>query len=253
MPEKSVHLEVDGLTIDGRLYLPGSGAAYPAICVCHGIPSGMPDANDGGYPLLAENLSKHGFAVFIFNFRGCGESGGNLDIPGWTRDLGAAIDYLVGSPEVDSNRLALLGFSAGAAVSVYVAARDKRIAAVATCACPAEFSLFTEIADPQQLVDHFRNIGAIRDQDFPDSNAAWLNGFRLINPIESVDKIAPRPLLLVQGNDDEVVNVAEAHRLYQKAGEPRQVVIIEGAGHRLRQDENAMAAVTGWLKTHLLP
>jgi dipeptidyl aminopeptidase/acylaminoacyl peptidase len=252
MPEKSVRLEVDGLTIDGRIYLSGSSSVYPAICVCHGIPSGMPDSDDGGYPLLATNLSAHGFAVFIFNFRGCGDSSGNLDMPGWTRDLGAAIDYLVGLPEIDHTRLGLLGFSAGAAVSVYIAANDKRISYVAACACPAEFSLFTNSANPQEIVNHFRSIGAIRDKDFPRSSQEWLHGFRLINPIDFVDKISPRPLLLVHGSADDVVNIDEAHRLYRKAREPRQIVIIEGAGHRLRQEEGAMTAVTAWFETQLL-
>lgn len=252
MPERNIRLEIDGLTIAGQLFLPGNGSKYATICVCHGIPSGIPDTNDGGYPLLAANLSQHGFAVFIFNFRGTGNSGGNFDISGWTRDLSAAVDYLLDLPEVDRARLTLLGFSGGAAVAIYTTARDQRIASVAACACPAEFSLFTEVADPQNLLDHFRNIGAIRERDFPPSQEEWLNGFRLIKPIEYVAQISPRPLLLVHGNRDEVVSVNEAQRLYHEAGEPKQLVIIDGAGHRLRRDESAMAAVTAWFEAQLL-
>ena len=161
-----VVLEVDAIAIVGQLYLPENRTRYPAACVCHGFPSGNPpDPNDGGYPELAERIYNEGFAVFIFNFRGTGNSGGNLDMLGWTEDLKAAIDYLHALPEIDVSRLSLLGFSGGAAVSVYVASQDKRISAVIACACPAEFNF----SEPLPLIERFRSIGAIRDSDFPIS------------------------------------------------------------------------------------
>jgi fermentation-respiration switch protein FrsA (DUF1100 family) len=180
----------------------------------------------------------------IFNFRGTGASGGNLDILGWTRDLGAVIDYLWVLPEVGRSRLCLLGFSGGAAISIYVASSDNRVSAVAAGACPAEF---TSLDEPQSLIDHYRSIGAIRDKDFPHSTEEWLNGFKLAKPINYVAAISPRPLLLVHGSKDEVVDVGQARRLYARAGEPKKLVIIDGAGHRLRQNTEAIAVVLEWL------
>lgn len=248
MDTRTVILQVDGLKIDSRLYLPGSGggAPYPAVCICHGIPSGRPPApGDGGYPLLAERICREGFAVFIFNFRGTGASGGNLDMLGWARDLKAAMDYLYALPEVDRSHLSLLGFSGGAAVSVFVASQDSRVSSVITCSCPAEF----RFGAPSPLIDRFRSIGVIRDKDFPDSLEEWINGFSLVSPIMHVAGIAPRPLLLVHGNRDELVDVSQAYRLYDRAGEPKQIIIVDGAGHRLRQDDRAMAIVIDWLKS----
>jgi len=250
MPTRDFTLEVDGLDIVGRLYLPAGKMPYPTVCVCHGIPSGIPDPGDGGYALLAEQICRHGFAVLIFNFRGTGASGGNLDMPGWSRDLKAVIDYLVALTEVDKSRLSLLGFSGGAAVSVYVAASDKRVSSVAACACPAEF---TKLDEAQSLIDYYRSIGAIRDNDFPPSAEEWLNGFKAVKPIDYVAGISPRPLLLVHGNKDEMVPLADAHRLYDEAGEPKQLAIIDGAGHRLRQNDKAMAVVLDWLKSRTPP
>ncbi len=250
MSPKAVALKVDGVDILGQLYLPGDKSQYPTVCVCHGIPSGSPrDPNDRGYPELAERICHEGFAVLIFNFRGTGVSGGNFDILGWTRDLKAIIDYLWTLPEVDRSHLALLGFSGGAAVSVYVASQDDRVSSVVVCACPAEFSFFTKADEPQSIAEHFRSIGAIRDKDFPHSIQDWLNDFRLVNPIKYVAGIAPRPLLLVHGSQDEVVEVSETYRLYAQTGEPKQIIIVDGAGHRLRQNDKAMAAVVSWLKS----
>jgi dipeptidyl aminopeptidase/acylaminoacyl peptidase len=248
MHSELVILEVDDLIIVGQLYLPPGDMPYPTVCVCHGIPAGIPDPSDRGYPLLAEQICRQGFAVLIFNFRGTGDSGGNLDMLGWTRDLKAALDYLCALPEVDRSRLYLLGFSGGAAVSVCVAAQDTRVSSVVACACPAEFTFFTQSDEPQSLIDHFHSIGAIRDDDFPSSVQEWLNGFKLVKPIDCVARISPRPLLLVHGSKDETVDISHAHRLYARAGEPKQLAIVEGAGHRLRHSEEAMAVVIDWLK-----
>jgi fermentation-respiration switch protein FrsA (DUF1100 family) len=252
MVSKDIALQVEGIKLAGQLYLPGEGGQtpYPTVCVCHGIPAGVPAPSDRGYPLLAETICREGFAALIFNFRGCGVSGGNLDLLGWTRDLKAVIDYLWALPGVDRSHLSLFGFSGGAAVSIYVASQDKRVSSIVTCACPAEFAFFTEVDDPQSVIKHFRSIGTIRDKDFPHSTEEWLSGFRLISPIKYVAEIAPRPLLLVHGSEDEVVDVSHAHKLYDKAGETKQIIIIDGAGHRLRQDERAMAIVIDWLKSH---
>ena len=254
MLHRMVTLEVDSLKISGRLYLPGEGdrTPYPAVGVCHGIPAKKPDPDDRGYPQLAERICREGLAVLIFNFRGTGASDGNLDIWGWTRDLKAVIDYLSALPEVDGSHLSLLGFSGGAAVSVYVAAQDKRVSFIVTCACPAEFTFLTEVDEPQSVIDHFREIGAIRDKDFPYSVADWVSGFRMISPVEHVAGIAPRPLLLVHGGKDELVDVSHARKLYARAGEPKQIIIIDGAGHRLRQNDRAVAIVINWLKSQLL-
>lgn len=250
MLRKTVVLEVDGIKISGQLYLPQDDhAPYSAVCICHGIPARKPVPDDKGYPALAEKICRQGLAVLIFNFRGTGASGGNLDIMGWTRDLKAGIDYLFGLPEVDRSHLSVLGFSGGAAVSIYVASADSRVSCVVACACPAEFTSITEVDNPQSIVDHFRSIGAIRDRNFPHSVEDWLNGFRLVSPLRHIAGIAPRPLLLVHGNRDETVEVSHAYELYDRAGEPKHIIIVDGAGHRLRQDNRAMAIVADWLKS----
>lgn len=254
MKEELLTLEIDGIPLVGMLYLPDGATPYPAVCLCHGIPSGQPpEPGDGGYPALAERICREGFAVLFFNFRGSGESGGNLDLPGWGRDLGMAIDYLQGRPEVDRSRMFLIGFSGGAAVAACVAAQDNRVSGAALCACPADFIRLTEGTDPAVMVARFRESGTIRDADYPLSLADWWRGFRSIRPAECIARIAPRPVLLVHGRRDETVPVSHAERLYEKAGEPRQLVILEGAGHRLRRDEGAVEALLDWLKEHSQP
>lgn len=246
---RDANLRVDGLKIVGQLYLPEDREPpHPAVILCHGIPSGTVDPTDGGYPLLAETISGAGLAVYTFRFRGSGESEGNFDIVGWDRDLKAAIDYLWDLPEIDNSRIALVGFSAGAALSIYRAAKDKRVAAIVACASPADFSSISDGGKPIEAINYFRRVGIIRDDSFPQSVEEWLDNFREVNPLKVASEISPRPLLLIHATGDSVVNAENTEKLYARAGEPREKIILDGGEHRLRKDERAVEAIIKWLK-----
>jgi len=245
-------LTVDKLRLPGEVYLPEiTKRPCPALCLCHGIPSGQSSSSDDrGYPGLAERFCAAGFITMIFNFRGAGEAEGNLDMLGWTRDLKAAIDYLASLDEVDSSRLHLLGSSGGAAVSAYVTANDLRVSSLITFACPADFGFLADKQRVKGTIDHFRSIGIIRDVDFPPSVDKWLNSFSTVSPLRWIDRISPRPLLLIHGDKDDLVPVEHAHKLYEKAGKPKELVVLPGAGHRLRLEEKAVTAALNWLKAN---
>jgi dipeptidyl aminopeptidase/acylaminoacyl peptidase len=248
--KRNFTLTVDNLRLPGEVYSPETtGQPRPALCLCHGIPSGQPGSSDDtGYPGLAERFCAAGFVTLIFSFRGAGEAQGNLDMLGWTRDLKAAIYYLASLEEVDKSRLCLLGSSAGAAVSVYIAANDPRVSSLVTLACPAEFGFLTDKQQAKATINHFRSIGVIRDAGFPPSVDEWLAGFSAVSPLRWIDKISPCPLLLIHGEKDDLVHVEQAYNLYAKAGEPKKLVIIPGAGHRLRLESKAVNTALDWLK-----
>ncbi|MFH2012151.1 MAG: alpha/beta fold hydrolase [Pseudomonadota bacterium] len=250
MIKKKAYQRVNGLSIVGETYLPKANqeARYPAICMCHGIPGRIKDPTDRGYKLLAERFCMEGFAVLIFNFRGTGESDGNFDILGWTHDLTAMIDFFFDYPGVDKKRFSLLGFSGGAAVSVYVTANDPRISSLVTCACPSELRDISKTEDIILFLNQSREIGIIRDKNYPPSIEEWIAGFNEINPIKWVKRISPRPMLIIHGADDELVNVSHAKRLYEKAKAPKDISIIERGIHRIRTDERAINIALEWLK-----
>jgi dipeptidyl aminopeptidase/acylaminoacyl peptidase len=248
MDVKEVRLKADGLELAGELHIPSGRKVHPALCICHGIPAAPHDHSDKGYTLLAQQFCDAGFTTLIFNFRGTGKSQGNLDILGWTRDLQVALDFLYDLKEVDKNHFCLLGFSGGAAVSIYAAGHDPRVSLVVTCACPADFGSLRQRETPVETIQRFREIGAIRDRDFPASIEEWQRGFETVSPINWVDKIPPRPLLLIHGDADELIPLQHAHRLYRKAKEPKELKIIAGAKHKMRLEKAAMDFVLDWLK-----
>ena len=248
MEIREIRLKADGLELVGELDIPSGNKVRPALCICHGIPATPPDPGDRGYALLAQRFCQAGFITLVFNFRGTGRSEGNLDILGWSRDLHAALDFLYDLGEVDKSCLCLLGFSGGAAVAIYAAAHDPRVSLVATCACPGDFRSLAQRETPSETIQRFRQIAAIRDEDFPPSTEEWQRGFETVTPIKWIDKISPRPLLLVHGDADELIPLEHASRLYRKAEEPKELKIIPGAGHRMRLEEAAMTSVQDWLK-----
>jgi len=240
---------VDGLNITGEIYYPeASQKLHPALCICHGIPAAVPTPGDMGYPLLAEWFAKEGFTTCIFNFRGCGESEGNLDLLHWTRDLDSVITYLSWLEGVDESRISLMGFSGGAAASAYAAARDERISALILCACPAKFSISALGRSPEEFLDQCRRVGTIRDSDFPPSIDKWADHFQQVSPLDCIKKISPRPLLIIHGDKDETIPPNHASRLYGMAKDPRKLIMVPGGEHRLRTNEMAMVSALAWLK-----
>ena len=149
-----------------------------------------------------------------------GDSGGNLDMPGWARDVGAAVDYLDSLDDIDKSRISVMGFSGGAAASACHAASDRRISSLVLCACPARFFDNSDIDRYRGLLEQCREVGTIRDKDFPASLEEWVKGFQEVNPIRWIHDIAPRPVFIIHGDNDETVEPGQACELYDKAGEP---------------------------------
>lgn len=287
---KDLTIEVDGIPLKGRAYLPAlesEGEDWkkePLLILCHGIPRGEPDRGrgqgsvqkvgqkreqeqepeeDGGYPALAERCFAEGFPCFHFNFRGTGESGGNFDLKGWTRDLRGVLDCWE-QKELHQGGFYLWGFSAGAAVSCCVAAVDFRVKGVVLAASPAEFKSLFPRKNLPAILERFRETGLFRDSSFPADPESWLEDIYSVNPLNEIHKIEPRPLLLVHGTGDDVVPYEHARKLNEaveakrkakgtgalqaSAGEPEPLLTLPGAGHQLRKDPQAVAKCINWLK-----
>ncbi|MBI4595786.1 MAG: alpha/beta hydrolase [Candidatus Tectomicrobia bacterium] len=257
MVKKEIDIIVGGIKLKGHLMVPNTPTPpsvtkkFPVLILCHGIPrdqASQTETSEMTYPELAEQFCHQGFLTFFFNFRGAGPSEGNFHIKGWIEDLHFVIEYIVKVPEADESRIFLCGSSAGAAVSVVVAAGKTQIKGVICLACPARFDRLTEEEGARSFILEAKRFGLIKNADFPPSLDEWREEFRASQPIDFVADISPRPLLLVHGSADDVVPLDHAHELYARAGKPKDLKIFAGRGHRLRMDPEVISFVFNWLQ-----
>jgi uncharacterized protein len=246
---ESFSLVVDGITIRGRVFFPSAHPArqYPTLIICHGIPgSGAPrPQDDPGYEGLAQTFTSLGIASVIFNFRGCGESGGNFDMMGWTRDLAAVLDRVLNTPYIDPTRVMLLGFSGGGAAAIYVAADNPGVYSMAVVGTPAHFRIFE--TEPTEVVQDFRKRGLLRDPNFPPNLEQWIDNFDKIEPSKWIAYFKGKHLLIVHGDADELIPVEHAQELFEHAPKGiAELSIIAGGAHRLRLDPRCVEILKNW-------
>lgn len=116
------------ITLAGTLTLPNTGRRFPAVVMLVG--SGSLDRDENifghkGHLLLADALTRNGFAVLRYDKRGVGASvGGNCTDPieQLADDAMAAVRFLSARPEVDASRVGILGHSEGGIIAIMNAA-----------------------------------------------------------------------------------------------------------------------------------
>jgi len=233
-----------GTQLDGHLAEPVNGTDAPGLVLCHGFPSGTLGALGTGssFPTLADRIAREGWVVLTFRFRGCGDSLGNFSLGGWLADVYAAIEHLesIASPR----GIWLAGFGTGGALCATAGAERATVRGVATLGAPADFDDWAN--HPRRLLQHARQIGVIRDSRFPMNQEAWTRELREIRPVGQVAQLAPRPLIVIHGSDDESVPHFDA-RVLSDAHGSAELRIIGGAAHDLRHDPRAVAVLLGWL------
>ena len=236
----------DGLALEGEAVVPDDPPLLAVLC--HGIPGSAPRPHDDeGYAGFARELASRGFGAFWFNFRGVRGSPGEFSIGGWTRDLEAALDAIDADAEIGGIPRVVVGSSAGGAIAIAASARREDVSAVATIGTYASFTFGGLMTDPRRLLQTMRNTGIVHDPAFPPDLDAWWAEFTEYAPEEVVGKIAPRPVLIMHGDSDDVVSYPHAERLFVAAGEPKELIRIPHGGHQLRRDPRALDALADWL------
>ena len=197
----------------------------PWILLCHGVGSNRADLLE-----TAAALHQAGFNLFLFDFRGHGGSSGRVISFGWQeqRDLEGALAFLGHQPDVPAKPYGLYGISMGGSVGVMVAARDERIGAVAA---DSPYTTLEETLGRHLTLMH--PLPKLPFLWFIDATyrlrfGAWP---RRVSPLDSAVRLSPRPFLLIQGGQDPRMPVEGARRIFERAGQPKELWVIEGASH----------------------
>ncbi len=128
--------------IAGTLSLPRGQERFPAVVLISGTGHNTRDEDVWGHKVflvLADALTRKGFAVFRYDKRGVGGSSGNYDAAttaDFASDAEAAVAWLKTQPQIDVSRIGVLGHSEGGIIAPAVAAADKSVAFVVMIAGP---------------------------------------------------------------------------------------------------------------------
>ncbi len=277
-----VSVPSDGLTLSGVLHIPEGhkpGEKLPAFLVLHGF---IGSKDESHAEIQANMLEQWGYAALRFDMRGCGESGGARGYvlcEDQVADTRNALTWLAQRPEIDAARIAVIGHSFGAAVAVYTAGVDERVAAViSSCGWghgerkfqgqhPGEAwpkfldmlargkahkektgePLWVSRWDVVPIPEHLRkNLSSKALMTVSADTAQSMFDFTAENV---VGKIAPRPLMLLHTADDQVTPTEQSLRLFEKAGMPTELHLITGESHfpLAGKGQPARDIIKGWL------
>jgi pimeloyl-ACP methyl ester carboxylesterase len=286
MIEQSVSFPSDSLTLAGVVRVPETlarGERRPAFIVLHGFGSTMNAAN-----VLAPcaMLEQFGYVTLRFDMRGCGDSGGEkgrLVCLDQVSDTKNALSFLAAHDAVDPTRIAVIGSSFGAAVAIYTAGVDARVAAVVSAggwgngerkfkgqhATPEAYAKFIAMLDEGRrhreqtgrslmvsrydivpIPEHLRgHVVEHSVQMLPVETAQSMFDFRAEDVIGN---IAPRPVLLLHSARDSVTPTEQSIELFRRAGEPTDLHLFAGTDHFMFAESNARvrSVLVEWLATY---
>jgi uncharacterized protein len=232
-----VELQAEDGTALFAWFLPARGEARTTVLFLHGN---------------AENISTHfanvawmpaaGFNVLALDYRGYGRSGGSPSLKGAQMDIDAAMQALLARPDVDPQRIVVFGQSLGAALAVHYVAHSPRRKNVRAVVLDSPFSDY-------RLITREKMAGYFITWPFQ-----WLPALTVDNdysPQASVRAVSPIPLLLIHGEQDEVVPVEHSKRLYAGAMEPKDLWVLPNAGHiQAVRSESVRKRLTEFLLSH---
>ena len=243
-PRELVRVEsFDGREIPAYLSLPAEvpeGGA-PVVVDVHGGPESQRRPSFGS---LGQYFLSNGYAMFEPNVRGStgyGKAYSRLDDVrdrmDSVKDLKAGAEFLAGHPDIDGDRVVVMGGSYGgfmvlAALTEYP---DLWAAGVDIVGI-ANFVTFLENTGSWRREHREAEYGSLEvDREFLES----------ISPLHSADRIRA-PLFVIHGANDPRVPVGEAEQIAEAASEhvPVEKLIFEDEGHGLSKRENRIEAYT---------
>ncbi len=241
-----------GDTLSGVLHHAAGNVTHGTAILCHGMESAK---NSAKLIFLAQSLAERGVLALRFDFRYVGDSSGkfaDITYSGEVEDLQAAYEFMQSR---QPGKTVIFGSSMGGTVALLFAAKKADVASVAavvTLAAPGHPENFPKrMLTPTQL-QRWRERGHT-SYNGQRLNISLLKDLERINVTEAVRRIRC-PVLILHGDADEVVPVAEAYELHESLTSPKRLSIFKATDHRFSNPlimRQAMSEALNWLAEHV--
>lgn len=266
--EKDITFYSAGLKLVGTLYTPDNlrpGDKRPTVLFCHGLRANRKVIA----PDFARAFVKEGYVVFVFDYRGFGESEGQknrLISKERDEDIINATTFLGLQPEVDASRIALFGISYGGANVISTGAADPRTKAIVSIVGFGDGDRWARnsrrlweywalrkriekdrerrvLTGKSEYVDTYEILLPTPAEEKFYSGGGAIASLKTELPLETADDIlsykpeavvhliAPRPLLIIGAELDYLTGFEECVHLYEQARAPKQLHILPGISH----------------------
>jgi fermentation-respiration switch protein FrsA (DUF1100 family) len=164
-------------------------------------------------------LLKKGFDVLAFDYEGYGASEGRPSPENLADDGIASVRYAQAHLRRPGTGVVVFGQSLGGATAIVVAAKEPLVKAALIEAAFSGHAAMARAALKRSILT------------WPLYPIAPLFMNHSHDAIRYVGKISPRPVFFIHGDQDRIVPVGMSKELFEKAGEPKKLWIVPGAGH----------------------
>jgi len=222
-----------------------SRAPQAAAILCHGMESAK---NSEKLIYLAQSLAERGILALRFDFRYVGESTAkfaDITYSGEVEDLQAAFGFMQSR---QPGKTVIFGSSMGGTVALLFAAQEPRVAALVTLAAPGHPENFPKRMLTSTQLQRWRERGYTTYHG-QRLNVSLLEDLERINVPEAARRIRC-PVLILHGDADEVVPVAEAYELHGILTSAKRISIFKETDHRFSNPlimRQAMTEALNWL------
>lgn len=197
--------------------------ATTTILVCPGYRTGKADILG-----ISHFLWKAGHAVLVFEYYGHGAEVGTPVTLGYRemQDFLGAVDYV--KLREPNTQIGVMAYSMGAAIAIMCSGQVPEIKALVA---DSAFATHTSVVDYNiRRALHIPGAPFIWLADF---FLNWRAGyhFRQVEPLRDIAHIATRPMLIIHGDRDTIVDPRDALRLYNAAPGPKELWMVPGADH----------------------
>lgn len=220
---------------------PPTGKKFPVVILCHGY--GYFKEEDGIFTEIAQRLSRVGYAVYYFDFSGCGESEGDYSQTTLTKlvgDLKSVVLAVSAYDYIDEKDLSLISHSYGS--NVIIAAQILGVKRIAMSGSFANaFNVLSRL-----FPDFNENGVSTRDST---SDRARTIGPQFWKDLKSYDipvliKNFDCPILFIHGKLDKIVPIENMQPLFDAAKNPIGPVVLSKSDHDLSPErEKAFQSV----------